>query len=115
MSYKAINANNLIHINFEDVASIDKNMNDQFGVSTLQLMETAGFQISNLVTSLDNIDTILIVCGKGNNAGDGLVAARYLSTKGYHVELYLLYQNEHYSSLVKTQYESIKTTHSNSL
>ena len=108
MSYDVINADSIIHINFEDVNSIDNDMSNRFGVNAIQLMETAGFQVSNLVSSLNDINTILIVCGKGNNAGDGLVAARYLKAKGYEVELYLLYKNNEYSELTKTQFEIIK-------
>ncbi|MCU0633060.1 MAG: NAD(P)H-hydrate dehydratase [Methanolinea sp.] len=47
------------------------------GVSSLQLMEAAGKALADLVRSLDT-DRILILCGKGNNGGDGMVAARYL-------------------------------------
>jgi NAD(P)H-hydrate epimerase len=47
------------------------------GVSSLQLMESAGCALADLVRSLGR-DRILILCGKGNNGGDGMVAARHL-------------------------------------
>jgi len=47
------------------------------GVTSLQMMEVAGKAIADMVRSFGN-DRILILCGKGNNGGDGMVAARYL-------------------------------------
>ncbi|MFP4662539.1 MAG: NAD(P)H-hydrate dehydratase [Halanaerobiales bacterium] len=40
--------------------------------------------------SLNNDGKVLIIAGKGNNGGDGLVAARYLDIWGYHVKILLL-------------------------
>ncbi len=47
------------------------------GVTSLQLMEAAGKSLADSVRSL-HPDIVLILAGKGNNGGDGLVAARYL-------------------------------------
>lgn len=47
------------------------------GVTSLQMMESAGRALADLVRSLEQ-DRILILCGKGNNGGDGMVAARHL-------------------------------------
>ncbi len=45
------------------------------GVTQYQLMESAGCALA--VMALD-LSPLLILCGKGNNGGDGMVAARYL-------------------------------------
>ncbi len=47
------------------------------GVSSLQLMEAAGSALAGFVRSLGR-SPVLFLCGKGNNGGDGLVAARHL-------------------------------------
>lgn len=47
------------------------------GVTSLQMMESAGRALADLVRSFGR-DPILILCGKGNNGGDGMVAARHL-------------------------------------
>ena len=47
------------------------------GVTELQLMESAGRALADPVISL-NPGRVLILCGTGNNGGDGMVAARYL-------------------------------------
>jgi NAD(P)H-hydrate epimerase len=47
------------------------------GVTGLQLMESAGKALSQSVLALSP-KTVLILCGRGNNGGDGMAAARYL-------------------------------------
>jgi len=47
------------------------------GVTELQLMESAGRGLAEQVL-MENPDRVLILCGKGNNGGDGMVAARHL-------------------------------------
>lgn len=47
------------------------------GVTELQLMESAGRALAEHVLPL-NPAKVLILCGTGNNGGDGMVAARYL-------------------------------------
>lgn len=56
---------------------IDKNA-DAYGVSAGNRMESAGTSLANAVR-MENSDSVLILCGTGNNGGDGLVAARHLS------------------------------------
>ena len=47
------------------------------GVSALQLMESAGKALAGTVRGED-VSSVVILCGKGNNGGDGMVAARHL-------------------------------------
>jgi hydroxyethylthiazole kinase-like uncharacterized protein yjeF len=47
------------------------------GVTELQLMESAGRGLAEIVLA-DHHGRVLILCGKGNNGGDGMVAARHL-------------------------------------
>ena len=49
------------------------------GIPSLILMETAGRKVADaLLKYWPNIVNILILCGKGNNGGDGYVVARHL-------------------------------------
>ncbi len=68
---------------------IDTN-SEYFGVPTLQLMENAGKSIAEYVRThvKDTTKNILLLCGTGNNGGDGFVAARYL-TQYYKVTVFL--------------------------
>jgi NAD(P)H-hydrate epimerase len=53
-------------------------------------MENAGSGLSDLVTELVPTGLIAVVCGKGNNGGDGLVTARLLREQGRDVRVLLL-------------------------
>lgn len=60
-------------------------------VPSLELMEAAGRAVAEVVGELAPEGTVRVLCGKGNNAGDGLVAARYLHEAGFAVEVLLLW------------------------
>jgi hydroxyethylthiazole kinase-like uncharacterized protein yjeF len=73
----------------KEIKVLDRN-SEYYGVPTLQLMENAGKGTAEIVKSIVKTTkkTILILCGTGNNGGDGLVAARYLS-QDYTVTVFL--------------------------
>ncbi|UUX92015.1 NAD(P)H-hydrate dehydratase [Methanoplanus endosymbiosus] len=56
--------------------AVDKNAM-ALGVPGLSLMESAGKSLAGVVMEYDP-EKVLILCGSGNNGGDGFVAARYL-------------------------------------
>jgi len=59
------------------------------GVPGIELMETAGGAVADVALKLfPDIRKVLIVCGGGNNAGDGFVAARRLMQSGLKVDIY---------------------------
>jgi NAD(P)H-hydrate epimerase len=59
---------------------------EEQGVAGSELMERAGTALAEAVAGLSPQGPIRIVCGKGNNGGDGKVAARRLEGMGYEVE-----------------------------
>ena len=60
------------------------------GIPGIELMERAGTGLAELAGSLAPAGRIVVVCGKGNNGGDGLVAARVLRDGGRDVDVLLL-------------------------
>ncbi|MGN6867491.1 MAG: NAD(P)H-hydrate dehydratase [Solirubrobacteraceae bacterium] len=60
------------------------------GIPGIELMERAGTGLADLTCELAPVGRIAVVCGKGNNGGDGLVAARVLRQRGRGVDVLLL-------------------------
>src|SRR5271163_1889796 len=64
---------------------------EQFGVPSLTLMENAGSAVARFVLrEFPEHSKITVLCGKGNNGGDGFVAARKLAEAGLAVTVLLL-------------------------
>lgn len=62
---------------------------EYYGISLLQLMETAGRNVAEEIATRFNPKNtrVAIFCGSGGNGGDGFVAARYLACYGFKVEV----------------------------
>jgi hydroxyethylthiazole kinase-like uncharacterized protein yjeF len=65
--------------------AIDRWAIDDEGVPSLDLMERAGTGVAWAVEELAPDGPVAVICGKGNNGGDGLVAARLLREAGREV------------------------------
>ena len=76
----------------DELRSVDQRAISEFGMSGLVLMENAGRNAANVISArIPTSDTkICIVCGKGNNAGDGFVIARHLELLGVQPLVFLL-------------------------
>jgi NAD(P)H-hydrate epimerase len=74
-----------------EMREIDRVTSERFGVPSLTLMENAGSAVANFVLqNFPDAQHISVVCGKGNNGGDGFVAARKLREAGREVVVVLL-------------------------
>jgi len=73
-----------------EMREIDRVSIQERGIPSLQLMERAGAAVAEAVIEDFDRGAVCVVCGKGNNAGDGFVAARHLAGRGWQVRVALL-------------------------
>src|SRR2546430_13835631 len=66
----------------EEMRAIDRATTEKYGVPSLTLMENAGTAVAEFALKHFDFDSVCAVCGKGNNGGDGFVAARQLHQAG---------------------------------
>ncbi|WP_051151985.1 NAD(P)H-hydrate dehydratase [Fodinicurvata sediminis] len=65
---------------------------EEFGVSTRVLMENAGAAVTRAIFERWSPRPVLVLCGPGNNGGDGYVIARHLADAGWPVQVAALGQ-----------------------
>jgi len=73
-----------------EVRWIDRRAIDEYGLTGLVLMENAGRGCVDILCRLGCRGPVVVVCGKGNNAGDGFVIARHLELRRIPVKVLLL-------------------------
>lgn len=92
----------------EEMRRVDARAIEEMGIEGLRLMEHAGRSVAEWV--LDNLpdaDLVVVLAGRGNNGGDGLVAARYLSENGRMVKVVLVRSGKDLSPECKTNLEAL--------
>lgn len=90
----------------EHCRQIDCRASDEFGVSPRDLMERAGRAVFEAIR--DFVPTgshVAVVCGKGNNGGDGFVAARLARDHGYFIGCVVAARREEVRGLAREQME----------
>ena len=72
----------------KQMAAVDDVMINHYGISVVQMMENAGLgtaMFASKIIGYNKNKKIVVLAGKGNNGGDGLVCARHLHNFGYNV------------------------------
>ncbi len=94
----------------EQIKTCDSNTINMHGIPSLVLMERAA--ISLVISTLShypNANTIYIICGPGNNGGDGVAVARLLYLKQKNVQCVILGDSSKYSEQLNTEINIAKS------
>src|SRR5947209_13819013 len=91
---------------------IDRLTIERYDIRSLTLMENAATAVARALSAhlADNLTgkRILVLCGKGNNGGDGAAAARLLATNGARVDVVLLAKLEDTKGDAQTNLERLR-------
>jgi len=97
------------------MAELDRVTIQRYGIPSLVLMENAGRCCADRILRIleDKVGapqeaSVAVVCGKGNNGGDGMVVARHLHNRGAYVEVFLLGEVDELSGDARTQYDILQ-------
>ncbi len=75
----------------DEMQSADRITSQRFSIPSLELMERAGQAVAKFVLrELPHCRRICVLCGRGNNGGDGMTAARHLAEAGCEIALLIL-------------------------
>lgn len=75
----------------DEMRAVDRVTTERYGIASLALMRNAGAAVARFVLrEFPDCARIAVLCGKGNNGGDGFVAARALAAAGRNVSVLLL-------------------------
>lgn len=91
-----------------EMRDADHLTSERYGVSFLELMENAGRSVSRFVLEeFPSSRKILVICGRGNNGGDGFVAARHLYEAGKKISVLLLGSSEKLSGDAQEMFDCL--------
>src|SRR5579864_5782992 len=93
-----------------EMRDIDRITTERFGIPSLTLMENAGASVAEFaVSTFPQAKSFGVICGKGNNGGDGFVVARKLHEGGKEVQVLLLADPKELRADAAENYRKLKS------
>lgn len=95
----------------DEMRTVDRVTTERYGIASLDLMRNAGAAVARFVLrEYPEYRRIAVLCGKGNNGGDGFVTARELAAAGCEVRVLLLGDPAELRGDAKAAFEEIALT-----
>lgn len=95
---------------------LDRRTIEEFGIDGFTLMEIAGTRAADFILhQFPNSANGLVLCGRGNNAGDALVVTRILSENGVNLTVVFVDGDQNLSPDCLKNYQLLKTLTSNNV
>jgi NAD(P)H-hydrate epimerase len=97
----------MIRLSREQVRKIDRLAVEQYRIPGVVLMENAAVAAADVAGEMIRPDAgrMLIICGGGNNGGDGLAVARHLHNRGYDIRILLTTDPGKYAGEAKINWD----------
>jgi len=99
-------------LNSRQMRDADRRTIEEIGIPSIELMENAGRQVvAEMEAAFERLASmrVAVLCGKGNNGGDGFVVARTLFDKRIHVRAFLVGQIAEVKGDAKTNLDRLRT------
>ena len=93
----------------QEMRKLDECAISREGIPGLELMERAGESIAQCVKEHLHKCKVAVICGRGNNGGDGFVSARYLKKWGYETEVFIAGDVSKLKGDAKTNFERLES------
>lgn len=94
-----------------EMAEVDRLTTERYRIPSILLMENAGRSVADeLQKACPGLDSmrIMVLCGRGNNGGDGFVIARYLALRGAKPSILLFSDPEKLKGDALTNWEIVR-------
>lgn len=98
-------------VKVQEMKDIDQKASLDFGIPSIILMENAGLRTVEVIEDILGScpgKKVSVLCGKGNNGGDGLVVSRHLINAGVYVDTFLIGEENNLSPDALTNYQILK-------
>jgi NAD(P)H-hydrate epimerase len=106
------NIKNIPTLTTDQMIEVDRLMIEEWGISLIQMMENAGRQFAELARrwmgGTARSRKVIVLCGKGNNGGGGMAAARHLHNWGAQVEAILVGEENELKEVPAQQWRILK-------
>lgn len=91
----------------EIMRNIDRAAIEEIGIPGIVLMENAALKVLKHL-ALDKYNSYVVICGVGNNGGDGFAIARHLKLRGKSIEVFVIGNSIHMTEDCKINYNILK-------
>lgn len=96
---------------FDEIRTVESEIINKEGIPSIVLMENAGGNsFETLAEEFPDLaeHQVLIVCGKGNNAGDGFTLARHMLINGFEFKIFMLVPGNNLKGDAAINYEILR-------
>jgi len=110
---KNIHISEALQLTTDQMIEVDRLMIEEWHINLFQMMENAGRNLAELTKVLlgDSLTgkRVVVLCGKGNNGGGGMAAARHLHNWGAKVSVVLIGSPDQLKPIPAQQWHAIKS------